>query len=367
MLLTLFIVIGFKNEVKNKVIGFGSHIQIVNFDNNNTYQLRPIVVTDSLLHTLGQIEHVQTALPFCTKPGIIKTQDTFQGIVIKGRSGRVVQEENLCAGTIPTKQGEIMISKRLSNILSLTTGDSCFCYFIDENVRVRKYRITGLYDSQFSDFDELFVVSTFDEVQQLNGFEEDEASGIEILISDFSFIDETADEVYLHTANRPDKNGNLLYTETIEEQNPGIFAWLRLLDMNVIIILLLMISVSSFCIISSLIILILDGTQLIGTLKSLGADNHFIRKIFLYQTAHLIVRGLLIGNIAGLSLAALQYFFHIIPLNPATYYVSYVPIAWSWSAWLLLNIATIIISLLVLVAPSSIISRISPAQVMRFE
>ncbi|MBQ9338871.1 MAG: ABC transporter permease [Paludibacteraceae bacterium] len=377
MLLTLFIVIGFKREVKNKVVGFGSHIQVVNFDNNNTYQMQSIVATDSLLNVLNQTEHVSEVLLFCTKPGILKTDSAFHGIVIKGRDAYTSVkttdrkpdffEQNIVDGRMPIERNEIIISKQQATQMLLTTGDTCLCYFVDEHVRTRRYVITGIYDTQFSDFDDLFVIGKHDEVQQLNGFERDEVSGIEILISDFRLLDDVAEQVYLATSNRPDTNGNLLYTETIEEQQPGIFAWLRLLDMNVVIIILLMMSVSAFCIISGLIIIILDSIPLIGTLKALGAENKFIRKMFLYQAAHLIGNGLIIGNIIGLTLSCLQYFYHIIPLDRTTYYVSFVPIALSPTAWLLLNIATVAVSMLVLLAPSSIVTRISPAQVMRYE
>ena len=375
MLLTLFIVIGFKREVKNKVIGFGSHIQLVNFDNNNTYQMQPIVASDSLLNVLSGLPQISEVQCFCTKPGILKTESAFHGIVIKGRegigeykSGRIdFFEQNLVNGRMPKERNEILISKKQSELLLLSSGDTCMCYFIDERVRARRYVITGLYDTQFSDFDDLFIIGNLAEVQTLNGFETDEVSGVEILLSDFRHIDEVAEEVYLITANRPDRNGNLLYTETIEELQPGIFAWLRLLDMNVIIIILLMMSVSAFCIISGLIIIILDSIPLIGTLKALGADNKMIRQMFLYQAAHLIGKGLVIGNIVGLILSLLQYFFHFVPLDQSTYYVSYVPIALSPTAWLLLNITTAAISILVLLAPSAIVTRISPAQVMRYE
>ena len=380
MLLTIFIVIGFKREVKSKVIGFGSHIQLVNFDNNNTYRMQPIIASDSLIKSLNCVSDVSEVQLFCTKPGILKTDSAFHGIVIKGRKKTLNDltngdnnkqtdffQRNLIRGQMPKTQKEILISNKQAQQLRLQTGDSCMCYFIDERVRARRYVIAGIYDTQFSDFDDLFIIGNLKEVQTLNGFDDDEVSGIEILLNDFRHIDEAAEEVYMITANRPDRNGNLLYTETIEELNPGIFAWLRLLDMNVIIIILLMMSVSAFCVIAGLIIIILDNITLIGTLKALGADNRMIRQIFLYQAAHLIGKGLIIGNIVGLTLSMIQYFFHLIPLDQTTYYVSYVPIALSPVAWLLLNLATAIISIIVLLAPTAIVTRISPAQVMRYE
>ena len=191
---------------------------------------------------------------------------------------------------------------------------------------------------------------------------------MEILLDDIRYIDDVAGEIYFATVNRLDENGyNIYYVQTLHEQNPAIFAWLDLLDMNVVVIIILMLLVAGFNIVSGLIILILDGVQLIGTLKALGADNRFVRRIFLMQAAMLIGKGLLWGNVLGLGLAALQYFTHLVPLDAATYYVSYVPVAFPWGWWALLNIGTIAVSLLILLLPSMIITKISPAKVMHFE
>lgn len=274
---------------------------------------------------------------------------------------------NLVDGHLPEKANEVLLSKTMSQQLQLHTGDRFYCYFIDNQVRARRYTISGMYDTRFSDYDELFVISTLQDVQRLCGWSEEQASGIEIFLKDFSRLYETADEVYFLTANRPDEEGNMLYTQTIEDLNQNIFSWLALLNMNVVVIIILMLCVSGFCIISGLIILILDSIQLIGTLKALGADNHFLRRTFLYEACFLIGKGLLWGNILGVGLALLQYFGHIVPLDPITYYVDYVPVALSPLAWIVLNIGTIILSLLVILGPSALVSRISPARVMHFE
>lgn len=370
MLMTIAVAMGFKREVRNKIIGFGSHIQVVNFDNNNTFQMQPIVVTDSLLSVLRSLPLITTAERFCTKPGIIKTDDAFQGIVIKGREtdGRTdFFEQHLVEGQMPAEPNDVLISATLARQLRLSVGDRFYCYFIDMSVRARRYTIAGLYDTRFSDYDELFVIGSMSEVQRLCEWEEDEVCGIELRISDFSKLYEAADLVYAVTANRPDSNGNMLYTQTVEELNPTIFSWLRLLDMNVVIIIILMLCVSGFCIISGLIILILDSVQMIGLMKALGATNRMLRTTFFYQAGFLIGKGLLWGNIAGVMLCIVQYFFHILPLDSATYYVSYVPIALSPVAWLLLNLGTLLLSLLVVIGPSAIVSKISPAKVMHFE
>ena len=234
-------------------------------------------------------------------------------------------------------------------------------------MQVRRLVISGLYESGFGDADNLFVLGDAAMIRQLNDWEPQQMSGLEIRIRDVSYLNESADAVYFATANRLDREGNGMYVQTLEQLNPQIFAWLDLLDMNVVIIIVLMLLVSGFSIISGLIILILDSVQLIGTLKALGANNRFVRRIFVTEATMLVGRGMLYGNLLGLGLCALQYFTHLIPLDAATYYVNYVPIAFAWGWWLLRNIGTILVSVLILLAPSAIVTRISPAEVMRFE
>lgn len=367
MLVSLSVVIGFKREVREQVTGFGSHLQVVNFDNNNTFQMKPIVASDSLMMVLRALDNIHSATRFCTKPGIIKTDSAFQGIVIKGREEETFFHQKLIEGDMPEKQNEVVVSSSLCQLLQLHLGDAVHCYFIDDNVRARKYTISGVYETHFSDYDNLFIVTQYAEAQRLNGFDSLEVSGIELLVEDFGLIDQTAEDVYFATANRPDEDGNYHYTQTIEDLNPGIFSWLRLLDMNVIVILILMFAVSGFCIISGLIILILDNIQLIGTMKALGANNRLLRQTFLYESAFLIGKGLLWGNAVGVALCLAQHYLHIVPLDPASYYVAYVPTAITPWVWVVLNVATVMLILLILIAPSAIVAKISPAKVMHFE
>ena len=218
-----------------------------------------------------------------------------------------------------------------------------------------------------SAMDELFILGDIALLRQLNGWKDNQVSGMEVLLDDLQYLDEAADAVYYATANRLDDEGNALYTQTIEQLNPHIFLWLDLLDMNVVIIIILMLCVSGFSIITGLIILILDSVSLIGVLKSLGADNQFIRRIFVNQALMLIGKGMILGNVIGIGLCLVQYFTHIIPLDPVSYYVSYVPMAFPWGWWGVLNIGTLLVSWLILLAPSAIITQISPAKVMHFE
>nr|MBR6146542.1 ABC transporter permease [Paludibacteraceae bacterium] len=367
MIVTLAVVFGFKQSIRDKVIGFGGHIQVVNFDNNSTYEMQPILVTDSLLERLRSIPGVVSATPFYTKPGIIKTDDAFEGIVLKGAADMSFFGQNLTAGRLPENPKEVLLSERLCRKLRLGLDSTFYCYFVEEDVRVRRVTISGIYDTEFADYDDMFVIGDMATIRQLNQWDEIQASGIEVRISDFSQLDEVANEVYFATANRMDGEGNAYYTQTIEDLNPTIFAWLRLLDMNVVVIIILMLAVSAMNIISGLIILILGSIQTIGLLKSLGATNRFIRRIFLTDAAFLVVEGMVLGNVLGLVLCWIQHTFHLLPLEPTSYYVSFVPIAWTWSAWALLNIGTLVLIMLILLLPASIVSRISPARTMRWE
>ena len=373
MILTICIVVGFKQTVTQKVAGFGAHIQVISFDNNNTYDLQPIDVPDSLLALLGSYDHVLKAAPFITKPGMLKTDSAFQGIVLKGTDYWDFFERNIVEGAIPSRPNEVVLSRAVADKMQLQPGDGVYAYIVDEeDVRARRFKVSGIYETGFGQFDDLFVIAQLQDTRRLlnTGDSRGETfySGVEILVDDVRYLDETADRIYFATVNKMDENGyRCYYVQTLREQNPAVFAWLDLLDMNVIVIIVLMLLVAGFNIVSGLIILILDGVQMIGTLKALGANNRFVRRIFLTQAALLIGKGVLYGNILGFALALVQYLFRLVPLDAATYYVSYVPVAFPWGWLVALNIMTILVSLLILLLPSMIIAKISPAKVMHFE
>lgn len=368
MIISLCVVVGFKQTISSKVAGFGAHIRVVNFDNNQTYDIRSIAPSDTLLDHLKSMPHVANVSTYITKPGILKTDTEVQGIVLKAMDGDTrFWQDNLIAGTMPTDETDVILSESLCRLLHLGLNDRFLCYFVEDEVRVRRLRITGIYSTGFSEGDNLFAIATMPLLRRLNGWSETEVSGIEIRVDNLKHLENVADRVFFATANRLDSDGNAMYIETLQQMNPQIFSWLDLLDMNVIIILLLMLAVSGFSIVSALIIMILNSVSTIGILKALGANNRWVRKLFIYQSLMLVGRGMLYGNLVGLGLCALQYFTHVLPLDSATYYVDYIPVAFPWVAWLLLNIVTLVVSLLVMLAPSAIAGRISPAQVMRFE
>jgi len=375
MIVSVAVVIGFKNEIRSKTIGFGGHIQITNFDNNNTYAMNPIQVHQSLLRRIKSIEGVRQVQRFATKPGIIKTDNQFQGIVVKGVDKGFdwsFFKSNLLEGSVLNFDSNdlgnnVIISRYLAEILNLKLGDTFLTYFIQDQVRVRKFKITGIYATNFIEYDRLFVLVDIRHVQALNNWESNSFSGLEILIDDFDQIDQVGDNVYESTANIFSKQGNAYITQTIKQLNPQVFSWLNLLDTNVWVILMLMLSVAGFNMISGLMILILERTNMIGVLKALGANDLSIRKMFLFHSFFLIGKGMIWGNIIGLILCAIQYYWHLIPLDPQAYYVSTVPICFDWLNIILLNLGTLLASLLMMIAPTYLITKISPAKIIRYE
>lgn len=375
MIISVAVVIGFKKEIRNKTIGFGGHIQITNFENNSTYELNPVKADPALIHSVESLNGVKRVQRFATKPGIIKTDDDFQGVVLKGIGPDFdwsFFKSNMVEGAVPelgtaSPSNQVMISKHLANAMKLKLGDSFFTYFIQDQVRARKFKISGIYSTNFVEYDKMIVLGDIRQVQKLNDWPADSVSGMEVLINNFDQLDEIGDEVYDATANKFSPSGAGYMSKTIREINPQVFSWLDLLDMNVWVILLLMLAVAGFNMISGLLILILERTSMIGILKSLGATNWSVRKIFLYHSFFLIAKGMFWGNLIGLSLCALQYFTGLIPLDAEAYYVATVPVSFNWLLILLLNAGTFVSSVLMMVVPSYLITKISPSRIIRYE
>lgn len=376
MIVAVAVVLGFKQEIRNKMIGFGGHIQITNFDTNNTYEMAPIKAEKVFLDKIKRIPDVKHVEAFATKPGIIKTKTEFQGIVLKGIDKDFdwsFFKSSLVEGDIlhiskDSLENKVLISKYLANLLGLKLGDKFLTYFIQDQIRSRKFTITGIYSTNFVEYDKLFIITDLRHVQQLNDWESSEISGLELLINDFDKIDQAGEAVNSIAGDIVSTNGNAYYTQTIKEINPQIFGWLELLDMNVWVILGLMLAVAGFNMISGLLILILERTSMIGILKSTGATNWSVRKIFLYHSFFLIGKGMLWGNLIGLSLCAIQYFTGIIPMpDPESYYVEIVPVVFNWFYIFLLNAGTLAASVLMMIGPSYLITKISPAKIIRYE
>ncbi len=375
MIVSVAVVMGFKKEVREKVVGFGSHIQISNFDSNLSYETRPIVARDSLLQLLLSQDGVTHVQRFSTKPGIIKTEDGFVGMVLKGVGPEydpTFFHDHLVEGEIPSfsdssATNNVVVSKALADKLDLKLGDKIYTYYIQDDIRARRLTIKGIYRTNFSEYDNLFILGDIYTVNRLNNWKPGQVSGIEVQLEDYADLEAMEEKISFLVGNRQDKYGATYYAQTIRQLNLQIFAWLDLLDLNVWVILILMLGVAGFTMISGLLIIILERTNMIGLLKALGANNLMIRKIFLYFSVFLIGKGMLWGNILGLLICAFQYYFHIIRLEPETYYVDTVPIGGSLWIFLLLNICSLLISVLMLIGPSYLITHINPAKSIRYE
>lgn len=366
MIVTLCVVVGFRQSVSSRVAGFGAHIRVVNFENNNTYELQPISPSDSLIRRIGTFEHVSSVTPFITKPGILKTDTEVRGVILRAGDDSFF-EQNLVRGAMPVEDNEVLISSMLARLLSVDVGDRLLCYFVGDQLRVRRITISGIYSTGFAEGDRSFLIATPAMLRRLNAWTDQQCSGLEIRIDRLAHLDEVADRVYFATANRLDEEGDAYYTDNLRQTHPAIFAWLDLLDTNVVVIIVLMLCVSGFSIVSALIILILNSLPFVGTMKALGASNRFLTHVFLTEAMMLVGRGLLYGNLLGFAICVAEYFFHFMPLDPSTYYVDFVPVAFPWGGLLALNLATAVISLIIMLLPANILTRISPARVLRFD
>ena len=376
MILAVAVVVGFKHEVRNKVVGIGSDITVTNFDAQRSYETVPIAASDSLLDVLRSTEGVKHVQRYSTKPGMIKTDDSFLGMVLKGVSQEydwTYLRKHLLEGEIPAfsdtaSTNRTLISRTIANKLNLKIGDKLYTYYIDgEKMRARRLEVAGIYQTNFSVYDDLFLLTDLYTVNRLNSWQPDQVSGVEMEVEDYDLLIPTQDNISEKVNLKTDRYGSTYYVTTIEEANPQIFAWLDLLDMNVWVILILMTGVAGFTMISGLLILILERTNMIGVLKAIGADNLAIRKIFLTFSVFLISRGMLWGNIIGLAIIAVQTYFRPFKLDPVTYYVDSVPMEFNLWWWALLNVCTLIVSVLMLVGPSYLIAHIHPAKSIKFE
>lgn len=375
MILAVAIVIGFKKEIREKIIGFGSHIQITGFDNNTSYETKPIALSDSLSDVLKSYPEITHLERYATKPGILKTDADFLGIALKGVSTDYnwsFFSSNLIDGDILSlsdtlTSNDVLISKYIADKLNLKTGDQIFCYFVQDNVRARRFRIKGIYQTNFTDYDKLFVIGDLRHIQKLNGWENDQYSGFELMVDDYDKVENTSEQLYFELVDKKDAYGEPYYVRSVKELNPQLFSWLDLLDLNVWVILILMSVVAGFTMISGLLIIILERTNMIGVLKAMGASNGSIRKIFLYVSFFLVGKGMLWGNIIGIGICLLQSQFKIIKLDPEVYYIPAVPIDLNILYVVLLNIGTFAVSSLMLLAPSYLVSLIRPAKSIKFE
>lgn len=375
MLVSVSVIVGFKREIRDKVAGFGAHIQVCNMNLGSRYEVTPVAADDSLMHFLAtrpQVAHVQRC---SVKPGMLKTADAFQGMVLKG----IGQEYDtsffrchLVEGEWPqfsdsASTGQVVISRSLADKLKLKPGDKVDTYYIQDNVRARRLQVAGIYQTNMAELDDLFLLTDLYLVNRLNQWEPDQVSSIELLLTDYGELEETTYELANALDGQRDPYGATYGVANVEQLNPQVFAWLDILDANIWVILGLMTGVAGFTVVSGLLIIIIERTSMIGVLKSLGAGNDSIRHTFLWLSAFLIGRGMVWGNLVGLLFYGVQRYFGLFRLDPETYYMDTVPVAFHPLFFLLLNVGTLLVSLLMLVGPSHLIARIRPADSMRYE
>ena len=369
MILSLAVVRGFKQEIREKMRGFAGDIQVVKYDLNESYENSPFDEDTKLEKQALSKQLITHVMPFATKPGIIRAKDEIEGVVLKGVekkydwsffkkimiTGKVIDFTDSVAA-----QKQIMISEQTADRLKLKVGDNILMYFVQEPLRKRPFKICGIYRSGVEEVDKTFVVGALSLIQRLNNWSPNQIGGYELRVDDFDRLNEAAS--YLDNI-LPVK----LKAYTILQTYPTIFEWLKLLDTNTVVMLVLMLAVAVINMISALLIMILERTSMIGMFKAMGATNWSLQKIFLYNAFYLVGVGLLLGNLLGFGLGYLQLITHFFKLDPASYYMSFVPIQFNWLDAVLLNVGTLIICFLVLIIPSTLVTKISPVKAIRFK
>ena len=362
---------GLQQKIRQKVSAFNGHVIISNYDDNQSeVSVEPISMRQDFYPTFKSVEGISHVQAVATKAGIIRTEKAFEGIVFKG-VGKDYQWQNLqeyiIAGRIPNLKSnlnpEVVISEYMAKRLQLKVGDKFNTFFMKEEGKLpnlRNFKIVGIYNSGFQEFDATYIIGDIRHLQRINKWQKDEVGAFEVFLDDFSMIKEKGEEIY-------DEIPPTYNSITIEEKYFNIFEWLKLFDFNIVVILIIMIVVATINMVVALLVLILERTQMIGILKAIGANNWTIRKIFLYNAGHLILRGLFWGNLVGLGVLFIQKYFGVIKLNPENYYVTEAPVSISIPYIVALNVGTILVCLFVLLIPSYIITKISPVKAIRFD
>jgi lipoprotein-releasing system permease protein len=375
MIVAVAVLTGFKKQIREKVVGFGSHIHIVNFDSNLSFETAPISDTQKFIPVIKKIPGIKHVQVFATKAGIIKTDEEIQGVKLKGVgsdfdwsffAGNMVEGEPFSVSDTGSTL-KVIISKKISEMLRLKTGDSFAMIFVQDPPRMRKFTISGIYETSLEEFDKLYVFCDIAQIKRLNGWRDDQVSGFEIFIDDFDRMDELTFAVKDAIGYRVSENEPMFRVANIRIEYPQIFDWLNFQDVNVIIIILLMLIVAGFNMVSGLLILILEKTNMIGILKALGSEDRTIRRMFLYQAAYLIIKGLIWGNVIGLGLAFFQLQTGAFKLDPSSYYIKTIPINLELIHIILLNAGTMAAIIIMLLVPAKLISRITPVKAIRYD
>jgi lipoprotein-releasing system permease protein len=377
MTVSICVVLGFKNTIRDKVVGFGGHITITNY---LTYQTpddsQPVVTSDSLTKRIYSIKGVKHVERFAMKQGVLKTDKEFLGVMFKGVAedfDTTFIAHSLVAGKMPALSSEkstqqLLISKIMADKLMLKPGDKVYAYYLsDADVRARPFTISGIYQTNLTKYDETICFADLYTIARLNGWQKGEATGYEVRVNDFDSLNVVEDRVIDKINKTEDDKGHTLTSFTIMESSPQIFSWLGLLDLNVWIIIVLMVCISGFTMISGLLIIILERIATIGVLKALGARNSLIRRTFIWLALFIVIKGMVLGNIIGLGLCLLQKHTGFATLDPTSYYVSEVPVEINIPLIVLLNIGTLLVTIAALVVPSFLVSAVEPAKTIKTE
>jgi lipoprotein-releasing system permease protein len=378
LILSVAIVTGYKSEVGRKVIGFGSHLQVVNLDSNQSFETSPVNQNQSFVPEIRNVEGVRHVQVFATKPGIIRTAEEIQGVVLKGIGPdfdwSFFLENKVAGGPFQVqdtiRSNKVWISKQMAGLLNVKVGDNLSMFFVSppEIVpRQRKFELAGIYKTSLEEFDRMFVLVDINHIRRLNNWKNDEVSGFEILVNDFSQLEKQEREIRNILLRHTNPDSPVLQVVSIKEKYRQIFDWLGLLDMNVWVILTLMVLVAGFNMVSSLLVIILERTQMIGILKAMGARNWSIRKVFLYFSVMLILKALVLGNILGVGICLIQKYTHVFKLDPTSYYLEYVPVNLTVLHLVILNVGTVLVTTAMLLLPSYFITKVSPEKSIRFE
>lgn len=376
IIVSLSVVLGFKHTIRDKVIGFGSHIVVRNFLYDQDEALKPVATSDSLVRAISAAPNVTHIQRYAMKQGLLKTDRDFLGVMMKGVGedwDSTFISQNLHEGTVPAFSSDrarngILISKLMSDKLDVHAGDKLFAYFIgDGTVRTRRFTISGVYNTNLTKFDETLVFCDLYSVQRLNGWQPDQVSGLELAVSDFDDIETTASWLVGHLNRKEDRYGQTYTSATVLETNPQIFSWLGLLDVNVWIILVLMVCVATVTMTSGLLIIILERVPMIGIMKAVGARDALLRETFLWFGVFIIARGMIAGNVVGLAVCLLQKYLGLVSLDPQTYYVSTAPVELNVSLLVLVDILVFVLCSLILCLPAMLVSHIHPSKSIKFK
>ena len=376
MIISICVTVGFQREIKSRVASLVGHVQVLNTQSLYRTHSTSIQITDSLMGELNRLPGVSNVHRFVLCPGMLKTENAFIGLFFRGVEAGFDKSfiaANIVSGRVPSFSSDsisndsILVSASTASALQVRAGDRVYAYFFDNNLRARRFVVSGIFQTNMADFDSKMCFASMRTAQQLSRWQKDQFSGGEIILKDFSHVEKVSGQVSSMLSRKQDDYGQYYSSVRVDELFPQIFSWLTLLDTNVVAILILMICVAGVTMISGLLVLILERTRFIGVMKAMGSTNSQLRRIFLYLSSMIVVRGLLLGNVLALFLMALQKWTGLVTLDPASYYISYVPVHFPWTSILIVNIVTFLVCVLSLVVPTLVISHISPAKSIRFE